>query len=418
MSEPDQLRGRWIPRTEVETRRAHSEGLLEEGPYLDVKREIGDSPSAKLELARDMASFAVEGGTLIVGVDEAPDDGEHFKPFVLRQQAERVEQIALSRIDPPLAVRCFAVPSDADPGVGYLVIHIPRSPLAPHQVDGRYWARNDKTKRQLNDPEVELLIRRREQWARGAADDLDALVVADPLTAEQSYPHLFVVARPAAADDELCAVLVGVPAWQAHIRGLIAAVEQDPEHRGALAATGGDLTTDLPDHLTQKLATGARFTTTPPDSPNEEYTKTLDVLENGLVRFYSSHVGHPSTFNGSVFTRLWTEQVCASTRSIIVLTNYVSAAVRFVGAWDFGVALTGMLDARPMPSSAQPQVMSPVGFAFTDAMYRRTTRATTVECESSPGSVLDRLIRPLLSGLGAFDQAAPLRSGPPHGSDL
>jgi hypothetical protein len=49
--------------------------LLEE-VHIDIKREIPSGRGANRELARDLASFAIDGGLYIIGVDEvsAPPD--------------------------------------------------------------------------------------------------------------------------------------------------------------------------------------------------------------------------------------------------------------------------------------------------------------------------------------------------------
>ncbi|GAB3159738.1 hypothetical protein [Microbispora hainanensis] len=53
-----------------------------------------------------------------------------YKP--LNGLAEKMEQIARTIPDPPLTILTEAIPSDADPTRGYLVVHIPASPAAPH----------------------------------------------------------------------------------------------------------------------------------------------------------------------------------------------------------------------------------------------------------------------------------------------
>lgn len=55
-------------------------------------------------------------------------------PLALHGVAERPEQIAAMHCDPPLPIVCWALPTDADPEMGYLVADVPASPLAPHMV--------------------------------------------------------------------------------------------------------------------------------------------------------------------------------------------------------------------------------------------------------------------------------------------
>ncbi len=44
----------------------------------NVKREVKTSDGDKKELARDLASFAIDGGVLVVGVDAVGQVGEAF----------------------------------------------------------------------------------------------------------------------------------------------------------------------------------------------------------------------------------------------------------------------------------------------------------------------------------------------------
>src|SRR4051812_4843658 len=98
---------RWTPRSEVDLDAAIQQGLLEETHYLELKREISPGKGANKELARDLASFAIDGGTYIIGIDE--DKRDHILRLSaqpLAGLAERVEQIARTIPDPPLAVLC------------------------------------------------------------------------------------------------------------------------------------------------------------------------------------------------------------------------------------------------------------------------------------------------------------------------
>ncbi|WP_438948659.1 AlbA family DNA-binding domain-containing protein [Streptomyces atratus] len=60
---------RWIPKTEADLKAAIDGGVLDESHYLDLK-EAPNNKTDNKELARDLASFAVDGGTLIIGVKE------------------------------------------------------------------------------------------------------------------------------------------------------------------------------------------------------------------------------------------------------------------------------------------------------------------------------------------------------------
>ncbi|WP_143104924.1 hypothetical protein [Amycolatopsis regifaucium] len=61
---------RWTAHSEADLQSAIDSGILEETHWMDLKREINSGKSANRELARDLASFALDGGTLLVGIEE------------------------------------------------------------------------------------------------------------------------------------------------------------------------------------------------------------------------------------------------------------------------------------------------------------------------------------------------------------
>jgi hypothetical protein len=60
---------RWTPKTEADLKAAITGGLIEEKHYFDAKEMLATKGDNK-ELARDLASFAIDGGTMIVGLAE------------------------------------------------------------------------------------------------------------------------------------------------------------------------------------------------------------------------------------------------------------------------------------------------------------------------------------------------------------
>jgi hypothetical protein len=61
---------RWTPATEQEIRTAIQDGVLAETHYVELKRQVGDSAGERNETARDLASLALDGGVMIIGVAE------------------------------------------------------------------------------------------------------------------------------------------------------------------------------------------------------------------------------------------------------------------------------------------------------------------------------------------------------------
>jgi hypothetical protein len=105
---------------------------------MDLKAMPGSKGDNK-EAAKDMASFAIDSGTLIYGIAEDKVNRTFtLTPQPLNGLAEKLEQIARSIPDPALSIVSDEIPADADSTQGYLVVHIPASPIAPHMVDNRY----------------------------------------------------------------------------------------------------------------------------------------------------------------------------------------------------------------------------------------------------------------------------------------
>lgn len=180
--------------------------VLDESHYLELKREVKPGSSSNNETARDLASFAIDGGSLIIGVGQTGDGGIESTPQPLSGLPERLEQIAAMAVDPPLTVLTKTIPSEADPTCGYLIVHVPASAEAPHMVDNRYLARGDKTKRYLTDPEVVRLHQRRLTAITDGLRLLDIEFGRDPLAgADRENAHLFVLAEPLSARHDLLA---------------------------------------------------------------------------------------------------------------------------------------------------------------------------------------------------------------------
>lgn len=103
---------RWQPRAEQDITEAIDGGLIAETHYLDLKREFGRSSGERKELGRDLASFAIDGGALLIGLAELKEERTwRLAPQPLDGLAERVEQIATQLIDPPLSVQATDIPS-------------------------------------------------------------------------------------------------------------------------------------------------------------------------------------------------------------------------------------------------------------------------------------------------------------------
>jgi hypothetical protein len=175
----------WIPRTAEELERAAGEELLKEKTRFEVKRELPAS-GKNADLAVDVSALTVDGGLLIYGIDE----DEHERPTVLAPielvgARQRIDQVVQTLVDEPPHIEVDELPLADDPARGYLVVVVPQSPRAPHQVavrgDRRFYGRSDTGNRMLSEGEVARLYRRRDEWDVDAQQLLAQCVANSPV---------------------------------------------------------------------------------------------------------------------------------------------------------------------------------------------------------------------------------------------
>jgi hypothetical protein len=196
---------RWAPATWADIVTAATAGLLDESHWVDLKREIPSTRGPNAELTRELASFAVDGGLLVIGVDE--DDLGRADQVVgtdLTGLPERIDAIARSRIDPPLVVRSHPpLENPTRPGTGCLLVEVPPSSLAPHMVDHIYYGRGDRGKVKLSDPQVREIVERRLLGQADLSALLDDLAMLDPIPdpSHRVNGRLLLIVHPVAARD-------------------------------------------------------------------------------------------------------------------------------------------------------------------------------------------------------------------------
>jgi hypothetical protein len=121
-----------------------------------------------MALAGDVAALANSaGGILVLGIAEDDHARAATAPGVTISDGEirRIHQIVAEKVAPVPVVEVLPVHDPANPGRGFLVIAVPRSPRAPHAVlvnEGlRFPVRNGTTTRYLSEPEVATAYRER-----------------------------------------------------------------------------------------------------------------------------------------------------------------------------------------------------------------------------------------------------------------
>ena len=157
----------WVPENAEEIERAAQGGHLRETHSFDAKAALPDR-NRNAELAKDVSAMTVDGGVLLYGIAEDRDQNPTVpQPIDLAGVRERVDQIVSTSIQeqPYVDPRSFATADD--PSKGYLVVLVPQSARAPHQVtvrgELRFYGRDETGNRIL----TEVRLRRSTNDARG-----------------------------------------------------------------------------------------------------------------------------------------------------------------------------------------------------------------------------------------------------------
>lgn len=390
----------WEPFTENQLRLAVEDGNLTESVALDCKREIGSTDGARRETAKDVASFAIHGGALLIGVAE-DDDGRTLSlcPLSLAGEVERVEQIAANRIDPPVFVSVREIPSEADPDSGYLWVRVPPSPDAPHMVSGVYYARGERTTRRLTDAEVAALHRLREQRDRIADRLLDEEIARDPVPeGVRENGHLYLVAEPMSGSGRLgrevarsgnnTALLTLVTEAEHDVPEDIREWAPRPTYAGTLAvrSRGAALTS---------LGSGPRLLR--PDQ-REENLVDIEVHESGGIRAVCGRLtaGRQSNLEPRPTQVILDGIAVAYALRLVAWARRIADRTGYRGAWALGMAgdrLDGLISSTSDASWSHRETH------YDAAEYRRTTTAQYAELAEAPARVAERLVGPLMRGL-------------------
>lgn len=315
----------WPPRTEEQLQRAANDGLLVESHVLDLKRQLGKDNS---KTAADLAAFSVDGGVILIGVDEATEPPT-LHPNELKNLGERVEQIGLSTVDEPVHITTYDIESAANPALGYLVVEVPVSGRAPQMAEGRYYERGDKTNVVLSDPAV---LRWHERKIKEQTDLIEEARAA--LEAAPPKANIAVIAVPLGSRGDILMELSTSTSWRNDFAQLLfrasqlghqptstlgqpIQIERHPE--GLFAAT--DLMTE------NDAAWSKRAELIVAESGK------LTLLSGGLIR----HIAGSSPSRRAVVETLLLGHI----KLIVHLTGTLNS-YGFNGSWQFAVATREM----------------------------------------------------------------------------
>lgn len=402
----------WEPRTIDDVQAAIDNGTLRERHWVDFKGGWSPGPDGATELARDLASFANDGGCLVYGISERKVQAT-IAPVDLIGKQNHVDQVTDARCDPPLVVESYEIRVDDDPSKGLLIIHVPPSAQAPHQVDGRYYGRNDSTKHVLADHEVAALHARRNAMAVDTEQLVRAEIQRDPTLPElRKYSHLFVVAQPVGARSDLTTALIhdqatllptmrsiggGLklqgyePRWDSLMRSEPRAAGRG-WHSGELSGRRVQLPPEpvAPYQLEQL----------------ERRLADLEVHDSGKITVFVGrgsfdhgeraefYGGAPAPTDQSIVEVL----VAYFARGVVMLGAELGRQAGFGGQWQLGVGLTKTDGKDALLNGGSRMYPGP---KFSASEFIGTTTSSTTEMRTRAGAVTQRMIFPLLRGIGA-----------------
>ena len=393
----------WKPSNEDELIRALELGEVKESNSIEFKREIGDTPGARAETAKDLSSFAIDGGVIVIGVQEDKKAGTFSAyPIKLAEAVERIEQVAQSRVDPPLNVRVTPIASARDNNLGYLYVEVPPSPDAPHMVGGIYYARGDRTTRRMADAEVvRMHLARRDQSER-IRDLLGKEILRDPIP-EGALGHLFLVALPLLAHAGMAADLV----WNrpADLYKLIRRAETGlPGGLGEWAPNfqWASRTIATPHGTSQSSFYPSRGGSLTAD---EGGSIDIEVREGGEVIMFA---GRATDFiDGASQQVLMDSLIISNAYKFVRVAKEISDVTGYRGPWSFAISATRLRGLRPYMQNS----MFSTGSTWADDDFQATATARYGELEADDAAVVVRLVGRLIRGLGrvpGFKDILPL----------
>jgi hypothetical protein len=382
----------WNPTTEAHIEAALRSGELAETHLLELKRDAPSGRGERSEIARDLASLALDGGSLLFGIEEVKNENRfQLAPVELPNQVEALEQIAELRIDPPLTIRAKEIPASSSETSGYIFVTVEASPLAPHMVDGVYYGRGEKRRRRLGDAEVLRLHRRREEADGRVLAMLRQDVDADPIpAAEATQGHLFLVASPVTGSPTLAEDWV----WDqtAMFEVFQSSSVKVPESLWRWAPTPRSA------HQLVRRSHGQAWTSMPDGSPMyEDGAVQVEFREDGSVHIFVGRLTATVSQRGLDLHTIMDGLVVAYVFRTIAWALRSAERSGYAGAWDLGIAGTGMHGALGFSNTEHFSDYDSTTYA--GSSYEAITQATKSEMASTPNSVTNRLIKRLLRSM-------------------
>jgi hypothetical protein len=394
----------WEPKTAAEIEEAAKRGDLEETPTFDAKADLPATAKKNVTAAIDVAAMSTAGGTLVYGVGEDGDGRPTIpQPIALAGKSDRLSQIVSTSISevPYIDVRELA--TDDDRSLGYLLVLIPASPRAPHQVtvrgEFRYYGRDAKGNRILTEAEVARLYERRRSWEVNRGGRLAEVVQTTPFPIEAGAGYVYAFAQPVPPDRELWEQAVQTAGGEPGLQDQLAQAAKQPGPPARWDATFKQLP-----HWHQQGADAWRLSNSSNREPDANFTKYLaDITVNidGRGVLFSGGAGqtiarNPSFPDDSQLI-IFEAAIAGNLAAFLSFMGALFKAAGYLGPVDAGVYITGLNGGISAAVVSRRQVVFFDDMpTYNAAIYTRTERLASAAELDAPEAVALRLLRRLL----------------------
>lgn len=395
---------RWEPTSEQDLKTAIEQGIIFENHYVELKAGLGNTREANLELARDLAQFAIDSGVIIFGIKENSDQIPTLRPVTLSGFAEKVEQVARTIPDPPLPVSFVTITHDDDTSKGYVLVKVPSTGRAPHMVEGIYFGRGEKVKTRLSNTEVIRIHEEQSRRRENAEARLDYVISMDPIPeASRKQAHIFLVATPNSHRSEMA--IDFVRGYEA-IEKVRSVVRKALDLSVMIAGRDSDGPLNLVSNIRPRsdgvASVSEEFNsgrTIDVQRPRFEYATELEVSDGGELRIFSglfSRESRPQNPNTPSEYQIMDDFAPMLTRQILAMTEEVAHQTGFSGDWSLGFAATGIAGLAAEPSYSH---YSETRYDVQKDFYKMTTVASLEEIQQTPGRITRTLVGRLMRAL-------------------
>ena len=399
----------WIPDSAAEIERIATARELQETASFDAKKSLPVAGRNE-SLAVDVAAMSTDGGVLLYGVEE-DRSGQPVTPtpIPLAGAKERVDQIVQTSIAEAPHIEIREYPTDADASVGYLLVVIPQSARAPHQVtvggNLRFYGRGATGNRVLTEGEIARLYERRRAWEQDAKELLDRAVQRSRFTATANQGLLHAVAAPVLPDHAIWDRACTRAGDRAELLAVLKASTEEPQIA----------TPDVPQPFRTpirewedlgsdrvRLSTLARDQD--PTNPSM-YALDVDVWRDGSAELTSAGViwRLPPHAENVILE----PAIAGTVASFLALVGALYELAGYHGHLDIGVAVEGLQGA--VSSTEHPGSFPQLRYNAAD--YRRVERFSASELAARP-NVVRRLLGHLFEATTGSTDVEPFTWAP------